>query len=93
MSGRLDAEAALGSESPSVEPSHLGVDPGFVEKDETSAVPAALNRAPLRPGSFYVGSVLFGGTDRFFLKVSPIASKRYQSALTPSLIPSCSSRR
>ncbi len=60
MSVRLDTEAALGSGRPSVKPGHLGIDPGLVQKDESRTVPAALNRAPLRPGSFYVGPVLFG---------------------------------
>lgn len=59
----------LADRAPTVEPRHVGYDPGFVEKDELVRIDAELlNRLEFPPLSYDIGPLLFRRDLCVFLK-------------------------
>ena len=54
-----------------IESGHLGVESGFVDKDQPLDVPVGLLPAAKSPSQFNVGSILLGGARRFFYSSTP----------------------
>lgn len=62
-------DEALANRAPTVEPRHVGFDPGFVEEDESVRINAELlHRLKFPPLSYDIGPLLFRRDLRFFLK-------------------------
>jgi hypothetical protein len=66
MTVRYRAQTALAAGTAAIQPGQLGVQAGFINKDQPADVPTALLAAPQRPRPFNVGPVLLGGARRFF---------------------------
>ena len=66
MAMRRKASYPFASCAPSAQRSHIGLDPGLVDKDETGRVNAALPRSPALPTTCDVGTALFKREQRFF---------------------------
>lgn len=60
------AQTALAAGTAAIPPGQLGVQAGFINKDQPADVPTALLAPPQRPRSFNVGPILLGGARRFF---------------------------
>jgi hypothetical protein len=78
-------------------PCHVGLGPGFVDKDQPSGLkPTLVFLPPLAPAG-NIGAVLLTGVQGLFLNVMPSRAKNAQSApwltLTPSAASSASSAR
>ena len=63
-------DAAMAHRATPIESSHLGVESGFVDKDQTLAVPLGLVRSPPGAGRFDIRPILLGGARRFFYSSS-----------------------
>ena len=66
MAVRNGSDAALPHQATPVKPGHFGVKPGFVDEDETLAIPLGLLFPPLGARELDVGPILLGGARRFF---------------------------
>jgi hypothetical protein len=60
------AQTTFASGTAAIQTGQLGVQPRFINKDQTADIPAALLAAPKRPRPFNVGSILLGGARRSF---------------------------
>jgi hypothetical protein len=78
-------------------PGHVGLGPGFVDKDQPFGVKPALVFPPSLAPAGNVGAVLFAGAQALFLNVMPSRAKNAQSApwltFTPSATSSARSAR
>ena len=63
--------AALANWRTPVKARHLGVEPGLIEKDQSSCLPNALFLPPILAGDQEVLPVLLGGAQRFFYSSAP----------------------
>lgn len=63
--GRLGV-ASLPSATPSPQRRHVGFDPRFVEKNQTTRVKFSLVRFPSGPFPGHIGAILLAGQQRFF---------------------------
>ncbi len=68
---RDSGDETLANGRPAVSARHVGLDRRLVEKDQTPWFEAGLAEAPLRTGLRDIGTLLFGGMQRFFLCVKP----------------------
>ena len=70
----------LGRSAP--QPRHVGLGPGFVHKDQPSAVPIALGRLPPFTPGLDVVALLFAGVQRFFYRSgsSPAEHSKWREA-------------
>jgi hypothetical protein len=59
-------QTAFAAGAAAIQPGQLGVQAGFINKDQPADVPTALLAPPERPRPFNVGPVLLGGARRFF---------------------------
>lgn len=69
-------EGGLGEEfappsGPTPQWCHVGLGPGFIDEDERGGIKPPLILLPLFPPPRDLGPVLFGGEQRFFLKLNP----------------------
>jgi hypothetical protein len=64
-------QTTLAAGAAAMQPGQLGVQAGFIDKDQPADIPMALLTPPMRPRSFNVGSVLLGGARRFFYSSTP----------------------
>src|SRR5580658_79782 len=74
---------ALAAGAPAIQPGQLGVQAGFIDKNQPADIPTALLAPPQRPRPFNVGPVLFGGARRFF-KTQPQAVKAMPQGRDPN---------
>ena len=63
---RYGAHASFTAGTATVQASQLGVEAGFINKDQTRCVPIGLLAPPKGARTFNVGAVLLGGARRFF---------------------------
>lgn len=73
MTVRHRAQTPLAAGTAAIQPGQLGVQTGFIDKDQPADVPTALLASPQCPCPFNVGPVLLGGARRFFYNSAPIA--------------------
>ena len=77
---REGAETTLAHRAATMVAGHLGVQTGFIDKDQTANIPVGLLPAPKPPGGFNIRPILLGGARRFFYssaRVVPVgATKR-----------------
>ena len=66
---RLFGNDTLASTSPPITTGHLRVGPGFVDENKPSRVDSQHFHPPPGTLGLYVGAILFGRVDYFFLKV------------------------
>ena len=66
MTVRDDAKTALAQRTATIVAGQLGVQAGFIDKDQLANIPVGLLPAPQPPGGFNVRPILLGGARRFF---------------------------
>lgn len=66
MAVRDRAQATFAAGRATVQAGQLGVEAGFINKDQPRSVPGRLLAPPKRARPFNVGPVLLGGARRFF---------------------------
>ena len=66
MAERCRCLEALPARSPAAQRRHVGFDPRLVDEHQARSLDPALMRLPAGPFTDDVGTVLFGGMDRFF---------------------------
>lgn len=63
---RNGPDTALAGRTASIESSHPCVESGFIDEDQTLAVPLGLVGSPSGSGQFHIRPILLGGARRFF---------------------------
>jgi hypothetical protein len=63
---RDGAETTLAQRAAAIVAGQLGVQAGFINKNQPADIPVGLVPAPKPPGGFNVGPILLGGARRFF---------------------------
>ena len=80
MAVRDGTDTTLAQQAATTVAGHLGVQTGFIDKDQTANIPVGLLPAPKPPGGFNIRPILLGGARRFFYssaRVVPVgATKR-----------------
>jgi len=65
------AQATLATGTAAIQSGQLGVQTGFIDKDQPAHIPIPLLASPNRPRPFNIGPVLLGGARRFFYSSTP----------------------
>jgi hypothetical protein len=60
------ATQAFALRSPAIEWGHVGLDPGFIDKDQSLGIETRLKAVPALPAANDVGTGLLKGEQRFF---------------------------
>jgi len=71
MPVRHRADQPLATGAAAVEPDHLGVEPGLIEKDEAGGIHIALPHPPAPPMPCHVGTILLGRPQASFFVPQP----------------------
>ena len=66
MAVRGKATQALSFFSPAIEWRHIGLDPGFINEDQSFGIETILQAAPALPAASDVSAGLLKGKQRFF---------------------------
>ena len=80
MTKRGGGFQACAARGPAAQRRHVGLDPGFIDEDQTSSVDAGLVFQPLIASAGDIGTALLAGDQRLFLCVSPWARTNVQTA-------------
>jgi len=64
---RDGAETTLTHRTATIMAGQLGVQAGFIDKDQSANIPVGLLLSPTAPGGFDIRPILLGGARRFFL--------------------------
>ena len=71
VSMRHPIHAACAARGSSIKPHHLGVEAGFIEKDQPSRIPVRGALLPVPPLFLDISALLFGGVQHFFYMPGP----------------------
>ena|SRR5208283_182742 len=63
---RDGTDTTLAQQAATTVAGHLGVQTGFIDKDQTANIPVWLLPSPKPPGGFNIRPILLGGARRFF---------------------------
>jgi len=66
MTERRGRFETLPTRPPAAQRSHVGFDPGLIDKDQARSVNPALMSLPAYPFTGDIGAILLGWPDRFF---------------------------
>ena len=85
----------LAARAAPIPPEEIGAPPALIKKDEAGRVEGRGRRRPLRAGGRDVGAIVFGGADRFFLRVKPscCTARQIVARLADVASATCSSAR
>ena len=73
-------DEALAARASSMNTRHVGLGPGLINKDQAFRIELSLMRPPALTPPFYVGAILLGCVQAFFLNVIPSCWRKCQSA-------------
>ena len=71
MTMRHRTQAAFAAPTAAIQTSQFGIQPRFINKDQTADIPRGLLVPPKGPRPFNVGPILLGGARRFFYNSTP----------------------